>query len=203
MITERHEDRYRGARRRVAGSVLVLLAGALLLAATIAAPASAAAPVWQLGTEAAPTDLPSGGSGLLSLVVSNLGDQSASGGTEPIIVTGTLPAGVVATGVNQTVVNESPVECTAATEVKCTFKGVLNPYEQIVIPIKVTVQEPAGTSLLSAGANVTGGGGASVSTNLPVRVGTLLTPFGVAAYQLQPLNEDGSPDTHPGHIRSS
>jgi hypothetical protein len=180
------------------GSLTLLASGALLGVLGVA-PAFAAAPWWQLGGEAVPSNLPPQGQGQLILVASNLGDAPVNASKSQVIITDKLPAGLVATGVEPVVVGGVPVECSLATVVTCKFAGTLNPYERIAIPLNVKIEEPQGTvASLSQETTVEGGGGARVSAKLPVEVSAQPTTFGVSTYELGPFNEDGSPATQAG-----
>ncbi len=178
---------------------LTLLASVVILAVGGVGSASAAGPWWQLNVEASPSNLAPGGEGLVSVAASNLGDAPANGASTTVTLTAKLAPGLTVTGVNETLVNEVPVECSTATVVTCTFKGVVNPYERVAIAIKVKVNEPPGTvASLSNEASVEGGGGGRVSASLPVRVSGQPTSFGVSSYELGAFNEDGTPAVQAG-----
>ncbi len=131
---------------------------ALTVAATLPAPVSAAAPWWAIYSETAPTNLSPGDEGQLYIVVSNFGDAPINGSNEPVTITDELPSGLTATEMPGTNKNGVSVECSVTT-LSCVYKGILNPYEQLAIPIKVKVEEPPGTaSTLSHQASVEGGG---------------------------------------------
>ena len=200
MISPGSSRLFAGARlslRRF--SLLMLLAAGVPLGAFGVAPALAAAPWWQLGGEAAPSNLTPEGHGQLILIASNLGDAPVNGSKSPVIITDTLPPGLVATGVESVVVGGVPVECSIATVITCKFAGILNPYERLGIPVNVTDEQPQGTmESLTQETTVEGGGGARVSAKLPVKVSGQPTPFGLTTYELGPFNEDGSPATQAG-----
>ncbi len=199
MSAERVTETPGRAPRTASRLGLGLLAAAAIFATAGVAPASAAAPWWQLGSEAVPTRLPPEGQGQIVIVASDLGDAPINGSKTPVILTDTLPIGLTATGTEAVVVNGVPVECAIATSVTCKFAGVLNPYERIGVPVKVKVEEPRGTatSLLQE-LSVEGGGGTRVSASLPIEVSSQPTPFGVSTYELGPFNENGSPATQAG-----
>ena len=109
-----------------------LLAIALALVAFGATPASAAASGWwQLGAEAAPTNLPPDGHGRVVVAASDLGDAPIEGSKEPVTIAVKLPAGLVASSVETFVVHGVPVQCTITAVVSCEFTGVLYPYERL------------------------------------------------------------------------
>lgn len=85
-------------------------AGALLVGALGAAPASAKAPYFALSTSAAPTNLPAGGKGKVLVTASNLGDEVTSGA---FTVTDKLPTGLKAVAIKGELANQTGelVEC--------------------------------------------------------------------------------------------
>ncbi len=178
---------------------LVLLAVNSLFAAGWVASSSAASPSWQLGAEAAPSNVPPEGLGEVIVVASNLGDAQVNGSVTPVLITDKLPAGLTATAINETIVNGVPVECSLSAVISCKYAGILNPYEQIAIPIKVKGEEPSNTvTTLFQEESVEGGGASKVSRTIPLSVSASPTPFGIANYELAPLNEDGTPATQAG-----
>ena len=184
--------------RMVRRLLLIVLAGAVVVALAGAAPTFAASPWWQIGSETAPTNLAPGGEGQLFVIVSNLGDAPINASKSSVIITDKLPEGVSATAITGPIKNQTQVECTLAI-LQCTFAGILNPYEQITISIKVKIEEPQGTvSSLPDEASVQGGGAARVSRTLPVPVNGEAAPFGVSGFELAPFNEDGTPATLAG-----
>ncbi len=175
---------------------VAVLASASVLAVVAAAPAMAEAPVWQIGSETVPTNLPPGGEGQLLVVLSNLGDVPIEGAKSPVTFTDRLPPGLTATTITGQLKNKSQVECTLAT-LTCAFKGVLYPYEETPITIKVKVAS-GGVSTLSDQASVEGGGAAKVSRTLAIPVSSEPAGYGLAGYEVTPLNEDGAPATQAG-----
>ncbi len=177
---------------------LAVLVSASALALVAVPPARAEAPWWQIGSETVPTYLPAGADGQLLVVVSNLGDAPIDGSKGQVVIGDKLPSGLIATAIQGPLKNQTQVECTLAT-LRCTFAGILNPYEQITVTIKVKVEKPAGTvARLSDEASVEGGGAATVSRTLEVPVSDAPLPFGAAGFELTPFNEDGTPATQAG-----
>jgi hypothetical protein len=174
------------------------LASVCVLAFVAAAPALAEAPWWHISSETLPTNLPPGGEGQLLVVLSNLGDAPIEGAKSTVSFTDKLPSGLEATAITGEIKNHAPVECALAT-LTCTFKGVLYPYEQMTVTIKVKVQEPPGTvaSLLDQ-ASIEGGGAVKAPRALAVPVSGELAGYGLAGYELSPFNEDGTPATQAG-----
>ena len=190
-------SRRRRAMTRGWHLLLLLGATALQLGTGCVASASASAPWWQLSGETAPTHLEPGGQGEVIVGASNLGDAPINGGTTPVVLTDKLPAGVVVTGIEQIIINGVQTQCTPGAVVTCKFAGVLNPYERLAIPIKVTVETGVAGALMQE-ASVEGGGGTKVSTHLPLDVSSVPTPFGVSAYELGTFDESGAPATQAG-----
>ena len=87
-----------GRRLRIGlllGSVLCVV---VLLCATVAATAQAASAHWEVLARSAPSTLLPGKKGFITAVVINLGDTAALGEADPVVITDTLPAGIVALG---------------------------------------------------------------------------------------------------------
>ncbi len=183
--------------------LLTLLLAALALLALGAGPALADAPWWHISSEAAPTNLPPGGEGQIFVVVSNLGDSEINGTPTPVSITTKLPSGLKATSITSQQRGESEVKCPTGEPptppLTCTYTGVLYPYEQIVVTIKVRVEEPSGTNTsLPMEVSAEGGGAAAVSSAQRVQVSGEPVPFGVQSYELGPFNADGTPATQAG-----
>jgi hypothetical protein len=195
----RQEPKTASRTRRMGSLGLALILALGLQAGARAAQAAAAAPWFALSSEVEPTNLPPQGQGQVYLVLSNLGDVPVNGSKSPVVITDTLPAGLVATGVESVTVAGAQVECEHATLITCKFSGVLNPYERLAIPVDVRVQEPPGTvTTLSDQLTAEGGGAARVTQSIALKVSPESTPFGVDHYELSPFNEDGTPATQAG-----
>jgi len=179
-------------------ALLALLAAMVGLAAVGSKTAQAQEPWWHLSSETAPTNLPPGGEGVLVVRAADLGDATIDGRTTPAIVTTELPRGVVATAVSGTSKSGSSVACSLAT-LSCTFNGILYPYEQLTVSIKVRSEVSGGAAETLVGlSNVSGGGGRSASARVPIPVSSSAAPPGVAHFELQPFNEDGSDANRAG-----
>lgn len=189
----------------------VLMVGFLLSLGSPARAAEAPAPWWRVSAETAPSNLPPEhegekareGEGEIVVVASNLGDGPASGSSgEPVVIADKLPAGLKATAITgQTKHNKYTPSCSLAT-LRCTYTGVLYPYERLAITIKVKVEEPPGTvTTLPDEMNVEGGGATRpASTTQRIAINGAPTPFGVqtSGYELAPFNQDGTPATQAG-----
>jgi hypothetical protein len=191
----------------------------MLLAATIAlalgsvgftaatTTAYAATPWWHIRSETQPTNLSPGEEGILILQLSDLGDASIDGSTEPVVITDHLPTGMVATEISGGEKHHTIVECTLSP-IRCTFKGAFYPYEQIAISIKVKIEEPTGTvTTLQNDVAVEGGTAPQASAALPVSVTAARASYGLAGFSLEPFNENGSParqaGAHPFELTTS
>ena len=179
-------------RVRLGRLTVAVLAGACVLVLLTATPAMAEAPWWHVSSETAPTNLPPEGEGLVLVVLSNLGDAPIEGAKEQVRITTKLPPGLIAKTITGPFFNKSQVECTLAT-LKCTFNGVVYPYEQIAITLKVKVEEPNGAvTRLPVEVGVEGGGAARIAKTVQAPVGTP-GGYGVAGFELSPFNENGTP----------
>ncbi len=184
----------RSSIRQVALAALVSV-GVLAFATT---PAFAQAPWWGISSETVPTDLPPGGEGQLLVLVSNLGDAPIDGSKEPVVIANKLPPGLNVTEIRGQLWNHVQVECSLST-LKCSFKGLLYPYERVAVTMKVKAEEPPGTVIsLPVEASVEGGGAPKVAKALQVPISPTPDGFGVADYELGPFNEDGTPATQAG-----
>ncbi len=183
------------ARSR-ACQLAVALALMLVLMALWTEFASAQTPWWQINSETVPGNLAPGGEGTLQVVVSNLGDAPIDGSKNPVVITNQLPAGLSATNISGLISNGTPVECDLAT-LRCTFKGVLNPYERTTVAITVKVA-PEIVESLSDEVSVEGGGAQKAARTLRVPVSGTVPSFGVSDYEVAPYNEDGTPATQAG-----
>lgn len=194
---------------RMSLPLLVVLASAILVLASVA-PASAAespGPWWRVGSEVVPSNLPpehegppgAEGRGAIIAVATNLGAGPVDGGEgDQVLITDKLPAGLTATEITGSI---KGVSCALAT-LQCTFTGTLYPYQRLAIAIKVKVNEPAGTvTTLQNQVSVEGGGAPrGASSTQQLRISGAPTPFGVQeqGYELAPYNSDGTPATLAG-----
>ena len=143
--------------------------------------------------------------GYITAMVANLGDADLSGGTTPLTITDTLPAGltaVTAEGVAGTAgspLERGPVNCTikAAQAVSCVFEGTLPPYQAIEVRVGVLLSG-AKSGEEDNHVSVIGGDAPSVEPAAhPIRVGGE-TPFGVESYEMTAEQEGGTLDTLAG-----
>jgi hypothetical protein len=184
--------------RRVA---ICLLASALSLFALVgAAPALAEGPHWLINARSAPSYLAPGEHGEMTISVINLGDAPAiSTQSQPLVITDTLPKGVVATGpaVYSNTGGSAPRKVTTACNgLRCEYAGTLPPFmaSTVLIPIEV---ESAGVSSEPNVVRVEGGNTPPAIAERPLKAGTS-TPFGVERYELSPEGKSGEPELQAG-----
>jgi hypothetical protein len=177
--------------------VFALLTSALALAVG-ATPARAAGPWWFISSETAPTNLPPGGQGEVIIQASNLGDAPIDGSTTPVRISNDLSNALEPIEISGGSKNQAQVECSLST-LSCSFKGLLYPYEPLIVSIKVKVAQPLGTvTSMSDQARVEGGGATAASRTLPVPISDESAGFGIADYEIAPFNETGTPATQAG-----
>src|SRR5438477_4348100 len=92
-LSDRLPSQFR--RGALAACVAALVSAWLALAAPPSALASPQ-PWWHLDASAAPTNLPPGGEGVISVIATNVGDAAIHGEAEVVTVEDTLPAGLKA-----------------------------------------------------------------------------------------------------------
>jgi hypothetical protein len=182
--------------RRLALAVLASTA-ALTSAATEPAHATQA-PSWHINGETSPTNLPPGGGGQITILLSNLGDAPASGTTIPISAVIKLPPGLTATHISGATMGGAPSQCTLTT-LQCSSKGVVYAYEYALINITVRVEESAGAvTSLPVEVSAEGGGAAKSSRTLTVHVSGEPSRYGLQGYEVSVLNDNGTPATQAG-----
>ena len=210
-------------RRRRRQLLLGVAAMAALLAALVGAtPASAQGSWWRLSSSSAPTYLPPGGKGTITVTASNLGDESVSGDKRNVILTDTLPAGLEATQIQGNAGPKSTgnLTCDPLPAIRCVFvtnafppKGI-PPFEQLTLEITVKVSGalPSGTKLpnnakIEGGEAEKGGEVPSATLSQPLTVNGGESPFGVEKYSLELENAGGSTDTqaasHPFQLTTT
>ena len=118
-----------------------------------------AAPLWQLSSRAAPTNLSPGATGLIVAAADNLGDTGVKAATKHVTINDVLPQGLDVTGgeaairarrfhsIVGEVEEEANWSCSLSglREVSCTTSLTVPPYEGLELLIPVEVAEPAGT----------------------------------------------------------
>jgi hypothetical protein len=139
--------------------------------------------------------------------VINVGDGLASGKSSPVTFVEKLPEGVHAifaegNSFNNGSETRGPVACAVASaqEVRCTFTGILPPFEQLEAVIAVEVDAGAASGELSE-ATATGGGAPTAVARHPITVAKVpgeATPFGFENYEQTFEGVGGAPDTQAG-----
>jgi uncharacterized repeat protein (TIGR01451 family) len=195
----------RGSRRlvshaaRIAALALACIAAVALLGAR---PAFASGVWWHVSPSSAPTHLKPGGTAWLILAATNLGRTDASGATEPVTVTDVLPPGVTAIDVRAAEGNiwllsfRFPFpECTLMP-LRCSYKGILKPYERVWMFVQVQISPSADPGELN---RVTvSGGGATASRKSVLATDGAPTQYGLEDFTITPEDDDGETVTQAG-----
>lgn len=190
--------------------VCAVVAGALTVGLTTAAPALAQRPWWHLSSSARPAQIPPGEEGTIVVSAENVGNAPSSSA----VLSADLPPGVTVQRVSffdyaLTELDLGPegffpnlCEVTA-TRVSCKTEeaGVpivekIVPYENLELVIRVKAKGGASSGLLFA--NVSGGGAPSASINREVVIDGSSVPFGFEDFQMVPEVEGGAVDTQAG-----
>jgi len=155
-----------------------------------------------VGTATAKT-LSVGGSGRLVVTLTNIGDQSVDGTSEPVTIIDELPEGVEATGVEGFAGErniDGPVPCAieGSSEVVCTFDKEVPPFEAIEIEIAATLTGTPPVAGAPGKVTVSGGKTPPVSETQEVKVSPEPTPFGVEHFSAEPEEEGGDQTTQAG-----
>jgi uncharacterized repeat protein (TIGR01451 family) len=159
--------------------VMAILAAALACTAAlipgVAAAATQAAPQWTVLATSQPTNLPPGGSGTYEVEVRNTGG-AASDGSE-IAVSDVLPSGLTADGSasGEEVLFDHEMTCSNVT---CTYSGVVQPDDALVV--KIPVKVATGSTTVTNLATVTGGGAPAAQRETPTTISSTPAAFGIA-----------------------
>ena len=183
---------------RATVTATVALVGLIVALSVLVSSAHAAtAPWWKLSLSSAPTDLQPGmGEAVLIATASNIGDTPTKG---TITLTDTLPAGLTAKAVKLFAsIEHQPGTCETLPVLRCSFTGVVQPYEQLQLVINVTVQAGLSSGQLPEQLQVQGGEANSTSLTRALTVAASATPFGVEGVELTPETAGGSPDLQAG-----
>jgi hypothetical protein len=191
-----------GARACLSGA---LVAGLCCAAGIFAASAGAvvASPGFTISVVSGPTIFSVEHDGLsegnppddYTVRVMNSGNEPTNG--EPITIADTLPAGVTLRSISGGIRIPSCDE----VAVTCTYNGVLKPGELLYIVVRVSVT-PGTVGPVTDSATVSGGGVASVVTNVTTALGSaassLAEPFGLAYLSQQVTGLNGLTDNQAG-----
>jgi hypothetical protein len=182
--------------RRAAMLITAAVVIALGLSLSVVSQA-VAAQWWKISAETVPTNLPPGGEGQILISASNLSDHVIDGGEHPITAAIKLPPGLGAVALVGGTLNLTKVECSLGT-LRCSFAGAVYPYERLDISIKVKVDKSLPASMPALETRVEGGGAATALRTLRVPISGSPAAFGVAGFELEAVNEDGTPATQAG-----
>jgi hypothetical protein len=186
-----------------------VLSGAGVLGGAVAATsatAATAAPGWEIFTRVAPTNLPPGGTGAISLNVYNVG---AAAGEHPII-TDILPPGLVVVGAGAAVSNieggaageggGSGGECKVEGQVVTCTAGSVPPGGMVGVGINVHVESgiASGSEVVNQATAVGGGALSPASETKTLTVSSSPAGFGFAGLDAWFTNADGTSDTQAG-----
>jgi hypothetical protein len=154
---------------------------------------------WHVLASVAPTNLPPGGTGKITVAATNMGNGEANGSSAPIVLSDRLPAGIVATAITSQAGLAGIFgsgECSLET-VSCTFTQGIPPFIHIEMEVTVSVQASAVSGAVNQVA-VEGGGGPRTTTRQPLTVSSAPTGFGVKWFEMTPENFGGSVATQAG-----
>lgn len=175
-------------------------------------------PAWKVSSSAYPTHLPPGGRGFIEVEIYNVGaERSAAPKSDPITVTDTLPAGVVFTGAQPSILggpSAEPWSCTGRTVVTCSNTEEIAAGGQIgvesaakvpaaagLIDLEVEVPEELPDALVSLPNVVTASGGGAVvaaSSSNEVVLSDAPAEFGIDNFEAWATDPDGALDTQAG-----
>ncbi|HEY1687251.1 MAG TPA: hypothetical protein VGF95_00125 [Solirubrobacteraceae bacterium] len=155
---------------------------------------AAEGPVWKIAGYSMPTNLPPSGSGEIHVVAINIGEGTTNG--SQITVEDHVPSGLKTSsvtgydvyanspdGLTYPVVliqhPEAKMTCKTTPEPVCTTSDAVPTGDQLILRIKVTVEEEAASQLTNE-ASVTGGGAAPTAIEDPLTVSSEAAPAGFA-----------------------
>jgi hypothetical protein len=188
----------------VGGSPFVITTPNELVVPVSATPLPFNAEVPQLGS--ASVEVLSGGVGLLTIALTNLGNAPVDATAVPVEIADELPDGLAPYGVRGVagafrpglgVGIAGPVECVieSVALLGCSFEGVLAPYEAIELEVLVAVTEWVGAPGLIT---VKGGDADLVRAEQSVTVSEAPVPFGIEHFEMRAEDEQGKEVTKAG-----
>ncbi|HET9197048.1 MAG TPA: hypothetical protein VFN92_02170, partial [Solirubrobacterales bacterium] len=147
--------------------------------------------------------LNSGGSGRLSLTITNIGDAPVEASEDPVEIVDELPEGVIATGVEAfagTPAVPIPVDCAleGETKVACSFEGVLPPYEAIEIEVLANLTGGPPVAGDPGKITVSGANALTASAPQPIQVSPDAVPFGLEVFSAKTEEQGGGPVMRAG-----
>jgi hypothetical protein len=184
--------RRRGRSAAVSAAVLALLA--------LAASPAVAVPVWRIDVASDTTAAPGATHDFL-VQIANTGTSGADDASDPIVVSGTLPAGLKALGAVPTDRWDCAATVPGSQGFSCTYvRGPIPAAGFAVLTLQASVDGAAAGTLTSS-FGVSGGGaapGPATSTVDPVIIDAAPRPFGVDAFDGTVLDDAGVPFTQAG-----
>ena len=193
----------RGRLTTLKVAVALVLAGVVVGVSGVAsafAQGEAPLPWWHLSVAASPSVLPPGGYVQLTVTAVNVGNGEAQGAIAPIVVSDSLPAGVVPIGIEGEAGLLGGVgqgECSLEA-VRCTFTQGILPFVAVQMTVLVRVLPSVVPGALENGMAVEGGGAPRLVATRALSVGAGPTPFGVQMLDLVPEAVGGAPATQAG-----
>lgn len=182
----------------------------LALALALATGASAAAPAWQLGLFATPTNfapgtVSAGAYPNYTLIADNVGSAATSG---TVTVTVQLPSGVSAAAAESPRIKDKEHVtvgggCTVAAQtVTCTDSNPIKPGKWVEVEVPLDIGNLPDPTEVVATATISGGGGSSATTQISNPISASLFPPGFLpapqGLNSSAIGEDGSPATQAG-----
>ncbi len=134
------------------------------------------------------------------LVVTNVGTTST---TTPIVVSDVLPSNISVASIHAEDLSQELNFSQGCTVVplQCVDEQLLAPGGALLIVINVTI-EPGASEVVTNRASVTGGGALPVTTDEatspPTRITSTLPAFGMADFNMQPFDADGTASAQAG-----
>ncbi len=140
--------------------------------------------------------LSTGGSGRLSLTITNLGDAAVDATETPVEILDQLPQGTIATGVEGFAGAPGapiPVDCAleGETKVACSFEGVLPPYEAIEVEVLASLTGEPPVAGAPGQVTVSGGNALPASAAQAIKASPDRAPFGFEFFSSQTEEEGG------------
>ncbi len=145
-----------------------------------------------------------GGSGRLTVTISNLGDGEANGKADPIRVVDELPEGVEASGIEafagNAVALQLPIDCELETSSKlsCTLEEKLPSYESMEIEVLVNLVGDHPVPGAPGKITVSGGGAPTTFASQLIEVSPDDVPFGIERFAARSEEEGGTDSSRAG-----
>jgi hypothetical protein len=174
------------------GPFIITFTGSLAHRPTLPMSVDASALQGSDATATVTTKVPgANGVGNITLLLRNVGSEPT--GSEPIVVTDELPAGVNVRSAPGCSAVGSTVTCTIASPGWLPADGEAP--NEFVITLNV---EPGASGKAFDTAEVSGGGARTAATTIPVEFAPPAVPFGFSSGEFEYLDDEGNPDTQAG-----